>query len=68
MRRAKWNSYTEQQLLHGGVGPNEHYWEQYVQSTLEQEIATFRPVVAEADPAGLFRQTYLDSLFGIERS
>ena len=69
MRRAKKNSYTEDQLLHAGVGPNNNdYWERYVQRTMEPYIATFRPVVAEADPAGLFRQKYLDNLFGIERS
>ncbi len=67
--RAKWNSYTEQQLLHAGVGPSDNdYWVTYVQSTMGQAIASFRPLVAGADPAGLFRQTYLDGLLGIQRS
>ena len=66
--RAKWNAYTEQQLLHGGQQPDQGYWEAYVQQVLAAQIEQFRPAVLEADPSGVFRLKYLDALLGIQRS
>ncbi len=69
MRRAKWNALTEDQLLHSGSGASEGgYWEAYVQKVMEPQIALFRPAVAAADPQGVFRHAYLDSLLGIPRT
>ncbi len=66
--RAKWKAYSDQQLLRAGQPPDLGYWEAYAQKVMGPQIAAFRPAVYEADPAGVFRQQYLDSLLGIERA
>jgi hypothetical protein len=68
MRRAKWNVYTEEQLLKSSRNFTFGYWEAYVQNVMEPQIAAFRPAVSEADPNGVFRHAYLDKLLGIPRS
>ncbi|BDA44303.1 probable D-arabinono-1,4-lactone oxidase at N-terminal half [Coccomyxa sp. Obi] len=65
---AKWNALTEEQLLHFGNGASQDYWETYVKAVMEPQIAAFRPAVAAADPAGVFRNQFLDNLLGIKRT
>lgn len=65
--RAKWNALTEEQLLNFGNGVSISYWEAYIKKVMEPQIAMFRPAVAEADPKGIFRHAYLDTLLSIPR-
>ncbi|CAK0738229.1 hypothetical protein CVIRNUC_001012 [Coccomyxa viridis] len=63
---AKWNAYTEDQLLHNGQGTgNGQYWEQHVKQVMAAQIDQWRPAVKEADPDGLFAQKYLYDLLGL---